>query len=101
MEGLKGLIQVHLGEVANSIALFKEANCGRQSYLAPSWCLEHCGLPGGPKTDPVHAEVFYDYMPAVMDCPVLMSDGHMREVEGSSQRTRNHTHHNSSKQSST
>ena len=97
MQGLKGLIQVHLGEVANSIALFKEANCGRHSYLAPSGCLEHCGLVGGPKTNPVRAEVFYDYMPAVMDCPVLMTDSHMKEVHvgSSSRRTRNHTHHNS------
>ena len=82
IQALKELINDHLGGVANSIALFKEASCSKQSYLVPSWCLQHCGMVGGSKMEPVHAKVFYDYMPPVIDCPILMSDDHIKEGGG-------------------
>ncbi len=79
IHGLKETIQTHMEQTADSIALFKESSCSRASYLLPSYCLLHCGLHGGPKSAPTDAEVFYDYVPAIMDCPILMADGHIRE----------------------
>ena len=90
IQALKGLINDHLGGVADSIALFKEASCSKQSYLVPSWCLQHCGMVGGPKMEPVHAKVFYDYNPPGIDCPILMSDGHIKEGGGAGSKNRAH-----------
>ncbi len=83
IHGLKGTVQTHLEEAVDSIALFKEPTCSMTSYLSPSHCLHHCGLVGGPKADPTDAEVFYDYVPIVMDCPILMADSHIREPKTS------------------
>ena len=77
IQGLKLLIQDHLGEAVDSVALFKEASCSKESYLVPSWCLEHCGMVGGSRMAPTSGCVYYDYMPAVNDCPILMDDSHI------------------------
>ena len=77
IHGLKMHIQCHLGEAVDSVALFKEASCSRESYLVPSWCLEHCGMVGGSRLSPTSGRVFYDYMPAINDCPILMDDSHI------------------------
>ena len=80
VHGLKDIIQTHLEGAVESVALFREVACSKSSYLMPSWCLEDCGILGGLKTEPSTAEVFYDYVSAVMDCPILMTDSHIRDV---------------------
>ena len=80
IQGLKLLIQDHLGEAVNSVALFKEASCSKESYLVPSWCLEHCEMVGVSRMAPTSGCVYYDYMPAVNDCPILMDDSHIPKL---------------------
>ena len=80
IHGLKMKIRTHLDDSADGIALFKEPSCSKASYLAPSLSLEECGIVGGPKLEPVNGEVFYDYMPVINDCPVLMTDSHIPDV---------------------
>ena len=80
IHGLRTLIQTHLDDSADGIALFKEPSCTKASYLAPSLSMEQCGIVGGSKQEPVNAEVFYDYVPVVSDCPVLMTDSHIPDV---------------------
>ena len=80
IHGLKLQIQDHLGEAVDSVALFKEASCSRESYLVPSWCLEHCGMVGGSRRVPTSGCVYYDYMPTVSDCPLLMDDSHIPKL---------------------
>ena len=77
IHGLKQLVQEHLGEAVDSVAFFKEASCNKSSFLPPSWCLEHCGLSGGLETDPTPAVLYYDYVPLMSDCPILMNDSHI------------------------
>lgn len=86
VHGLKILIKEHLENAVDSIALFKDSSCDKSSYLVPSWSLEHCGLIGGPQTEAPMVEVYYDYMPMVMDCPVLMTDSHLRSVSPKTRR---------------
>ena len=89
IHGLKQVIMSHLDDAADSIALFKDASCSKDSYLPPSWTLERCGLVGGVKTDPTLSKVFYDYMPVIMDCPVLMNDSHIQEIPIDTAKTKN------------
>ena len=55
-------------------------SCSKESFLDPNWCLGYCGVEGGSKSDPVLAEVFYDYFPEMNGCPILMDDSHMHDV---------------------
>lgn len=80
IHGLKCLIQNHLNDSANSLALFRESRCSKDSYLDPAWCLEHCGIAGGTKDAPNSAEVFYDYFPIANGCPILMDDSHIPDL---------------------
>ena len=80
VHGLRVLIRTHLENSADSIALFKEPSCSKATYLAPSLSLEQCGITGGSKQEPVAAKVFYDYVPVIGDCPVLMADSHIPDV---------------------
>ncbi|KAL5467699.1 hypothetical protein EMCRGX_G031962 [Ephydatia muelleri] len=50
MHGLKELIQSHMCNAANTIAIFRDANCSRASYLAPSLTFEQCGITGAHPT---------------------------------------------------
>lgn len=77
INGLKIHVQCHLGEAVETVALFKEPSCSKESYLVPSWCLEHCGMVGGSRVVPTSGRVYYDYVPAVNDCPILMDDSHI------------------------
>ena len=88
IHGLKLLIQDHLGEAVDSVALFKEPSCSKESYLVPSWCLEHCGMVGGSRWAPTSGCVYYDYMPAVNDCPLLMDDSHIPKLMNSQSQAR-------------
>lgn len=72
MHGLKELIQSHMCNAANTIAIFRDANCSRASYLAPSLTFEQCGITGGSKETPTNVELFYDFTPPLRDCPILM-----------------------------
>ena len=81
VHGLKLHIQDHLGEAVDTVALFREASCSKSSYLRPSWCLEHCGIVGGSRMVPTKGCVFYDYVPALDDCPILMDDSHMPKID--------------------
>ena len=80
----------------DSVALFKEASCSKESYLVPSWCMEHCGMVGGSRLVPTNGCVFYDYMPALDDCPLLMDDSHIPKLE---QVERQKTNYNKQKSS--
>ena len=72
---------MHLEGSVNTVAVFKESDCSRASYLAPSTCLYHCGAVGGPKTRPMGVELFYDYKPVMNDCPLLMDESHLVDVK--------------------
>lgn len=74
MHGLKELIQVHMCYAANTIAIFRDANCTRASYLPPSFTLEQCGIHGSSREAPTNVELFYDFTPALQDCPILMHE---------------------------
>lgn len=89
IHGLRILIQRHLGEAVDTVALFKEASCSKESFLSPSLCLEHCGMVGGSRMAPTSGSVFYDYVPAVEDCPILMDDSHIPQLLPKQQRTSN------------
>ena len=80
IHGLKCVIQNHLNDSANSLALFRESSCSKESYLNPGWCLGHCGIAGGTKDAPNSAEVFYDYFPIDSGCPILMDDSHIPDL---------------------
>ncbi len=77
IHGLKCLIENHLDDSVNSVALFKDSSCSKESYLDPGWCLGHCGIEGGPKDALKSAEIFYDYFPLNSGCPILMDDSHI------------------------
>ena len=79
MHGLKELIQVHVCYAANTIAIFRDANCNRASYLSPSLTLEQCGIHGGSRDAPTSVELFYDFTPPLQDCPILMYELHHLE----------------------
>lgn len=81
IHGLCQLIKMHLEGSVNTVAVFKESDCSRASYLAPSTCLYHCGAVGGPKTRPMGVELFYDYKPVMNDCPLLMDESHLVDVK--------------------
>ena len=89
IHGLKIHVQCHLGEAVDSVALFRDASCSKESYLPPSWCLEHCGMVGGTRLVPTSGCVYYDYMPALDDCPVLMDDSHIPKLVPSQQHKSN------------
>ena len=80
VHGLGILIKEHLESAVDSVALFKDCSCDKGSYLVPSWSLERCELVGGSLSDMPVAEVFYDYMPVVMDCPILMAENYIQTV---------------------
>lgn len=80
IHSLRILIQEHLLHAVDTVALFKDSSCSKAGYLDPSSCLEHNGILGGTKACPTTAEVYYDYMPAVMDCPLLMDESHMQNT---------------------
>jgi len=79
VHGLKCLIEDHLGDSVASVALFKDETCSKDSYLDPQWCLSHCGINGGLRDNPSTTEVFYDYLPIMNGCPILMDDSHIRD----------------------
>lgn len=80
IHGLCQLIRVHLEGSVSTIAIFRESDCSKASYLPPASCLYHCGAIGGPRTHSPEIEVFYDYKPLINDCPVLMDDSHLARV---------------------
>ncbi len=77
IHGVKCLIENHLDDSVNSVALFSDSSCSKESYFDPGWCLGHCGIAGGTKDAPESAEVFYDYYPLNSSCPILMDDSHI------------------------
>ncbi len=75
------LIQAHLNETVTSVAIFKDSLCTKDSYLNPSWTLESCGVEGGElQYKPTTYQLYYDYIPVLMDSPLLMADNTMRYV---------------------
>ena len=76
------LIKEHLaGSVLiESIDVFKEPSCSKDDYFQPSHHLYQCGEVGGPRTNPVHSEVFYDYKPLMNNCPLLMDESHLVKI---------------------
>ena len=76
IHGLREIVQSHLENAANSIALFKEEACKQNSYLAPSMTLQQCGMEGGSKYDPTPSCLYYDFIPLINDCPILMAENY-------------------------
>lgn len=69
------LIQTHLDGTTTSVALFKDAACNKDSYMNPSWTLESCGVEGSNlQYQPTTYQLYYDYIPDFIDCPLLMTD---------------------------
>ena len=81
IHGITQLIRTHLYEAVRTIAIFKEPSCSKESYLNPSWSLESCGIEGSSvKYEPTRYQLYYDYIPDFLDCPILMADNEMRHI---------------------
>ena len=81
IHGISQLIQTHLNGAVASVAIFKNPLCNKDSYLNPSWTLESCGVEGSTlQYDPTSYQLYYDYIPVLMDSPLLMADNSMRYV---------------------
>lgn len=77
VHGLRCLVETHMEDSVDSVAMFRDSSCSKEAFLDPSWCLGHCGLAGGTKDSPNPAEVFYDYFPTINRCPILMDESHI------------------------
>ena len=69
-----------LGGVASSIAIFRDSTLKPSSLLPPERTLAECGVVGGARDCPRQAELYYDYRPAVTDCPLVMADHYYQPI---------------------
>lgn len=81
IHGLIDIIKTHLGRSVMTVAVFSHHTCGKDNYLNPLWTLEHCGLEGSPvKYTPNNYQLYYDFIPDFIHCPILMADNAIRDV---------------------
>lgn len=81
IHGVIDIIINHLNKSTKVIAVFKEPCCSKEAYLNPSWSLLECGLEGSQfEYTPTRYQLYYDFIPHIIDCPILMADNGMRDV---------------------
>lgn len=74
VHSLQEMLQDGLSGTAAAIAVFTDASLQPASMAAPRRRLVEMGLVGGPRAAPTQAQLYYDYIPLVADCPLLMAD---------------------------
>jgi hypothetical protein len=78
IHGLIDIIKNHLNQTTLTVAIFTNYTCGKEHYLRPPWTLETCGLEGNrTEHEPNHYQLYYDFIPDFIDCPILLSDTEM------------------------
>lgn len=66
--------------MATAVAIFSEVKVQPSSRLPPHSSLMEVGVAGGEKTTPTKATLYYDYIPASVQCPVVMTDHYYLHV---------------------
>ena len=81
IHGVIDIIKNHLNQTVLTVAVFSDFSCTKESYLNPSWSLEYCGLEGSPvKYSPHLYQLYYDFIPDFIECPILTEDNSIRDV---------------------
>lgn len=82
IHSLKEIIREHLGYSTHQVvAIFTESSCQRSSFLAPQYTLEKYGIKGSKNKRQSRQELYYDFGTEFNDCPVLMAENGMRNVD--------------------
>lgn len=74
VHSLHEMLQDRLSGTASAIAVFTTASLQPSSLAAPRKRLVEMGIVGGSRATPTQAQLYYDYVPVVVDCPLLMAD---------------------------
>lgn len=74
VHSLHETLQDRLSGTASAIAVFTDASLQPTSLAAPRKRLVEMGIVGGSRAAPTQAQLYYDYVPVVVDCPLLMAD---------------------------
>lgn len=68
------LIDDRLGETTQKLTVYRVNAEGKNIPLDPHLTLEETGYQGGPRNQPQHVQLLYDYITEFKDCPVLTCD---------------------------
>ena len=81
MSSLCQQLHSRLGATATAIAIFSDPGMHPSSRLPGNLTLRKLGMSGGTRDTPTKAQLYFDYVAVVLDCPLIMADYYYPSIQ--------------------